>query len=71
MHKIYKSKKESLSDFEIAQAEIIEMDDKTIRTNKKSFWQVKTADGWLSIEEIQAEGKKRLPIEDFLRGYRW
>ena len=71
LHKIYKSKKEDLSELEVAQAEIIEMDDKIVRTNKKSFWQVKTADGWLSIEEIQAEGKKRLPIEEFLRGYRW
>ena len=28
-----------------------------------------TRDGILSIEEIQAEGGKRLPIKDFLRGH--
>lgn len=71
MHKIYKSNKEILSDLDVSNAEVIKMEDKTIRTNRKTFWQVKTADGWLSIEEIQAEGKKRLSIEEFLRGYRW
>jgi methionyl-tRNA formyltransferase len=29
---------------------------------------VKTLDGWIRIEEIQPEGKKRMTIEDFFRG---
>lgn len=31
----------------------------------------KTAAGWLSIEELQPEGKKRMSAEEFLRGNRW
>lgn len=31
---------------------------------------VQTGDGQLSLTEIQLEGKKRMPIADFLRGYR-
>jgi methionyl-tRNA formyltransferase len=30
-----------------------------------------TADGWLYIKELQLEGKKRMVVEDFLRGYRF
>ncbi|QRR01904.1 methionyl-tRNA formyltransferase [Dyadobacter sandarakinus] len=40
------------------------------RTDQKSYLQFKTADGWISIEELQMEGKKRMKIADFLRGYR-
>jgi methionyl-tRNA formyltransferase len=29
---------------------------------------VKTLDGWLQIEELQPEGKKRMSIQDFFRG---
>lgn len=71
IHKIYRSSLEVPTDFEASTVEIIEFEDKTIRTNKKTFWQVKCNDGWLSIVEIQAEGKKRLSIEEYLRGYRW
>ncbi|MHB1050327.1 MAG: methionyl-tRNA formyltransferase [Bacteroidota bacterium] len=31
---------------------------------------VKTKDDWLEIFDLQLEGKKRMPAEDFLRGYR-
>ena len=29
-----------------------------------------TEDGYILLKDIQWEGKKRMPIEDFLRGYR-
>ncbi len=35
--------------------------------NKKNLYR-RTADGWLAVEELQIEGKKRMSIEDFLRG---
>jgi methionyl-tRNA formyltransferase len=28
------------------------------------------ADGWIDLQELQLEGKKRMMVEDFLRGYR-
>jgi methionyl-tRNA formyltransferase len=41
---------------------------KAIVTNNKSFLHIKTADGFIAIEELQPEGKKRMTIEDFFRG---
>ena len=40
------------------------------RTDGKSYLHFKTGDGWLSIEVLQLEGKKRMEIGDFLRGNR-
>ncbi len=37
-------------------------------TDQKANLLVRTADGWLSVDELQAEGKRRMPIGDFLRG---
>jgi methionyl-tRNA formyltransferase len=39
-------------------------------TDGKTYLHFRTADGWLSIEELQLEGKKRMDISDFLRGNR-
>ena len=38
-------------------------------TDGKTFLRFACADGYISIKELQLEGKKRLLIEDFLRGY--
>ncbi|MCE7065587.1 methionyl-tRNA formyltransferase [Dyadobacter sp. CY326] len=40
------------------------------RTDGKSFLYFQTAEGWLAIEVLQLEGKKRMEIGDFLRGNR-
>ncbi|MCE7069698.1 methionyl-tRNA formyltransferase [Dyadobacter sp. CY327] len=40
------------------------------RTDSKSYLYFKTSDGWLSIDVLQLEGKKRMEIGDFLRGNR-
>lgn len=39
-----------------------------VATDNKTFLRFKTADGWLAIEELQLEGKKRMSIDEFLRG---
>ncbi len=39
-------------------------------TNGTSFLRYATADGWYYIDELQQEGKKRMAITDFLRGFR-
>ncbi len=40
-----------------------------ISTDAKNFLQVKTQDQMLSIEQVQLEGKKRIGIKEFLRGF--
>lgn len=41
----------------------------TIFTDSKNYIYVRTKDGFISIEEVQLEGKKRMFIVDFLRGF--
>ena len=40
----------------------------TYTTDDKTYLYVKTSDGWISLEELQPEGKKKMTIQDFLRG---
>ena len=37
-------------------------------TDNKSYLYFKTADGWIAIEELQLQGKKRMNIQAFLAG---
>ncbi len=40
-------------------------------TDGKTYLHFKTADGCLAILELQPEGKKKMGVEEFLRGYRF
>lgn len=40
----------------------------SISSNQKDKLEVKCSNGWISILEIQPEGKKRMSIEEFFRG---
>jgi methionyl-tRNA formyltransferase len=40
-------------------------------TDKKTYLKFACTDGYLTVKELQLEGKKRMLIEDFLRGYRF
>ena len=40
-------------------------------TDEKTFLKFACKDGYVHVKEIQMEGKKRIPIEEFLRGYRF
>ena len=42
----------------------------TIISDGKTFIAVKTADTALLLKEVQLAGKKRMPVEDFLKGFR-
>ena len=42
----------------------------TIETDGKHYIYVYTADGALSLRTLQLAGKKRMAVEDFLRGFR-
>jgi methionyl-tRNA formyltransferase len=39
-------------------------------TDHKTYLRFAASDGWVYIDELQQEGKKRMKIEDFLRGFR-
>ncbi|HSU52243.1 MAG TPA: methionyl-tRNA formyltransferase [Segetibacter sp.] len=60
--KIYQSRKEKVST-------TIKQGDYT--TDGKTFLKFACADGYIHAVEVQLEGKKRIGIEDFLRGYRF
>lgn len=61
MFKIYKSRKE------ISQHSSLPG---SIQTDKKSYFKFACAGGYIHALDVQLEGKKRMLIEDFLRGYR-
>ena len=60
--KIYKAKKE------ITQPSIPAGE---YETDKKTFLKFACTDGYISITELQLEGKKKMKVEDFLKGYRF
>ena len=41
----------------------------TISTDGKHYLRVATADGWLRLTALQLPGKKRLGVEELLRGF--
>jgi len=43
----------------------------TADSDRKSFLRFAASDGWVNILELQLEGKKRMPVTEFLRGYRF
>lgn len=43
----------------------------SVQSDKKTYLKFKAKDGWINILEAQLPGKRRMPIEDLLRGYRW
>lgn len=43
----------------------------TFESDKKTFLKFACSDGFIFLDEIQLEGKKKLSIQDFLRGYKF
>ena len=43
--------------------------DASYQTDEKTYLKFRCADGYISLLEIQLEGKKKMNITDFLRGY--
>lgn len=39
-----------------------------IKSDFKTFLKIKTTDGWISVLNLQPEGKKRMNVDEFLRG---
>lgn len=42
----------------------------TVDTDQRTYLKYSCVDGWIRLLELQIEGKKRMGIEEFLRGYR-
>ncbi len=61
MLKIYSSRKEYSSETVV---------NGTHQTDGKTFLKFKCSNGFIYVSDIQLEGKKRMSIEDFLRGFR-
>lgn len=40
-------------------------------TDGKTYLRFAAADGWIFVKSLQLEGKKRMAVEDFLRGHRF
>lgn len=40
-------------------------------SDKKTFLKFACSNGYIHLLDVQAEGKKRMPVDDFLRGYRF
>jgi methionyl-tRNA formyltransferase len=64
MLKIYRSKKEVNSQAALS-GEAGEL-----LTDGKTYFKLRCRNGFVHVLELQMEGKKRMPIEDFLKGYR-
>jgi len=60
--KIFKAKKEMVSPAQMPG---------DYDTDGKTFLKIACENGYLLLEEIQLEGKKKMKIEEFLRGYRF
>lgn len=43
----------------------------SIHTDRKKYLKVAANDGYVSLQDIKLEGKKRMAIQDFLNGYKW
>ncbi|PKV76370.1 methionyl-tRNA formyltransferase [Pontibacter ramchanderi] len=62
--------------FKIFKTEVLENTAYTVapgklKTDNKTYLHVQTAEGALAILDLQMEGKKRMPVQDLLRGYKF
>jgi methionyl-tRNA formyltransferase len=62
--------------FKIFKTEVVEDTTYTLQpgqimTDNKTYLHVQTAAGGLSILDLQMEGKKRMPVQDLLRGFKF
>lgn len=68
-YKIYKGKQPTVDRPQSAvDSRRSTVDSELMRTDNKTYLDIKSGDGWVSILELQPEGKKRLTIEEFFRG---
>jgi methionyl-tRNA formyltransferase len=56
---------------ELMEEQATDLEPGSFRTDHKTYLHLATAAGTLSLTDLQLEGKKRMTIEEFLRGYRF
>lgn len=73
MLKIYRSEKDrdALSGLNQIASKVQPAESVPPVTDGKTFLKFPCADGYISVKELQLEGKKKMLVEDFLRGYRF
>jgi methionyl-tRNA formyltransferase len=58
--------------FKIYRVEKVQRNDQndagSFLTDNREYLHVKTSDGWISVLDLQPEGKKRMSVQEFLRG---
>ena len=73
--KIFASQKShwSIDNSQLSKSSTIDHQPSTIdyKTDNKTYLSFKCSDGWLDILELQLEGKKRMKVDEFLRGYKF
>ncbi len=42
----------------------------TIRSDGKTYLKIACGDGWIDVKELQLSGKKRMKVDEFLRGFK-
>lgn len=70
MLKIYRSKKEVVDASHSGQTMLGHGPTGTVHTDGKSFLKFSCSNGYVHVLELQLEGKKRMNVEEFLRGWR-
>lgn len=63
--KIYRSEKTGYASGDLHH------DSGSYTTDGKTYLHFHCADGYIAVKELQLEGKKKMTVEDFLRGYRF
>ncbi len=56
--------------FEVRKAAGEISDEGTVCSDGKTYLHVACGDGWLAVEQLQLAGKKRMGVEEFLRGFK-
>ncbi|MFN8353403.1 MAG: methionyl-tRNA formyltransferase [Spirosomataceae bacterium] len=63
--KIYKT-----AEVKAESGKVKEAEEGSVETDGKTYLRFRCADAWLDVLELQLEGKKRMGVEEFLRGFR-
>ena len=61
---------EDLEKYAKKEIEVNAFDNGSVHTDGKTFLKFACSDGFIHVTDMQLEGKKRMNVEDFLRGWR-
>jgi methionyl-tRNA formyltransferase len=70
MLKIYRTRKEIDNTSNSGQTMLGHEPTGSLQTDGKTFLKFRCSNGYVQVLELQMEGKKRMTVEEFLRGWR-